>query len=236
MESQTLYDALEATWPPAAARRVGPWKIREGKGGGKRVSAATAEESWRNSDIADAEAAMRNLDQPLLFMIREGDDELDAGLAGLGYGIVDPVVLYAVPVRKMTGEPLAPLSTFQVYPPLAVMIDLWAAGGVGSERVAVMNRIDAPGTGLFARHADQPAGVGFVAAHGAIAMVHALEVQPEHRRQGVGSSLLREAAFWAKDEGAEHLALAVTRANAAANALYASLGFAVAGHYHYRIK
>ena len=46
----------------------------------------------------------------------------------------------------------------------------------------------------------------------------------------------RPAACWAEAEGATTLALAVTTRNAAARALYASLGMAVVGQYHYRMK
>ena len=43
------------------------------------------------------------------------------------------------------------------------------------------------------------------------------------------------AAAWAAAEGAATLALAVTRANAPARALYARLGLAEAAAYHYRV-
>ena len=36
-----LFDAVELTWPAARLHRAGPWLIREGQGGGKRVSAAS---------------------------------------------------------------------------------------------------------------------------------------------------------------------------------------------------
>ena len=52
-----LEAALEATWPPARAWTVGPWRIRDGAGGGKRVSAATI----RNPD-ADIAVAIDRLD------------------------------------------------------------------------------------------------------------------------------------------------------------------------------
>jgi hypothetical protein len=45
---------------------------------------------------------------------------------------------------------------------------------------------------------------------------------------------MREAAFWAQDQGASHLALAVTQGNTGGNALYSSLGMQVVGQYHYR--
>ena len=44
------------------------------------------------------------------------------------------------------------------------------------------------------------------------------------------------AAAWARENGATHIAAVCTQENAAANALYASLGMALVGQYHYRIK
>lgn len=65
-------------------------------------------------------------------------------------------------------------------------------------------------------------------------MLHALEVRPLQRRQGVGGHLLRAAANWAADQGAQILSLVVTQRNAAARALYARAGMAQTGRYHYR--
>jgi len=63
-----------------------------------------------------------------------------------------------------------------------------------------------------------------------------LEVVPNLRRQGTARNILRVAAVWAQDQGAKTLCLAVTKANANACALYASLGMVVVGTYHYRMK
>ncbi|MEM7668115.1 MAG: GNAT family N-acetyltransferase [Pseudomonadota bacterium] len=89
---------------------------------------------------------------------------------------------------------------------------------------------------LMARLGDRPAGVGFVACHHDIAMVHALEVCPEYRKQGVGERLMRGAASWAAAQGAGTLALAVTEANRPARRLYEKLGMAIAARYHYFIR
>ncbi|MDJ0629770.1 MAG: GNAT family N-acetyltransferase [Rhodobacter sp.] len=231
-----LYPVVEATWPPAATRRVGPWTVRDGAGGGQRVAATTAEAAFETDDVPSAEDAMAALGQPNLFMIRRGDETLDALLDSLGYRIKDPVVLYAIDTAELTGSPVPPVSAFHIWPPLAIMADLWAAGGIGPSRLAVMGRAGSPKTAILARQNDQPAGVAFAACDGTVAMIHAIEVTPQHRRQGVGANILRSAAHWAQDQGARYLTLAVTRANAAANALYASLGMQVVGHYHYRIK
>ena len=65
-------------------------------------------------------------------------------------------------------------------------------------------------------------------------MLHALEVAPFARRQGLGARMTAAAAHWAHAQGAETLALAVTRANASARALYGRLGLAEVDSYHYR--
>lgn len=236
MRRTKIIAAVEATWPAAQSRRLGPWTIRDGQGGGKRVSAATVEENFDTPDIDLAEAAMLQLDQPRLFMICQGDAILDESLARKGYAIIDPVVLYSAPVAILTKAPVPPVSAFCIWPPLAIMADIWAAGGIGPARLAVMRRAPAAKTAILARHADRPAGAAFVALHGKIAMIHAIEVAPAHRRKGVGSNILRAAAHWAQDQGATELGLAVTRANGGANELYASHGMSVVGHYHYRIK
>ena len=168
--------------------------------------------------------------------MREGDDALDAMLAARGYRTVDPVTLWGAPVTALTGERPPRVSTFTVWEPLEIMREIWAEGGIGPARVAVMERVTGPKTGLFGRLKDQPAAAGFVAIHAGIAMVHALEVRARHRRAGMGRLLLVQAALWAEAQGARHLAALCTKANAGANALYAAMGFAGTGLYHYRIK
>ena len=67
-------------------------------------------------------------------------------------------------------------------------------------------------------------------------MIHALEVLPHQRRQGVAGRIMRAAAIWAEEQGAHTISLIVTQANAGAGALYASLGMSLVGQYHYRIQ
>ena len=64
MQKQTWDDfgdiltALDATWPAAARQTMGPWIIRDGQGGGKRVSAATPNSDATQADVQTAEAAL----------------------------------------------------------------------------------------------------------------------------------------------------------------------------------
>ena len=231
MTPAVLAEVMEATWPPASKRQLGPFCLRDGAGGGKRVSAASADRPWTDVDLAAAEAAM---DRPL-FVIREGDDALDTALAGRGYAVADPVVAYAAPISALVGEVPA-LSAFAHWPPLQIVRSLWADGGIGSERVAVMERVVGPKTALLARTADKPVGAAFVALHGNEAMLHALEVAENNRRLGAGANLLHAAANWAAGQGALRLSLVVTERNLAARGMYARAGMEIVGHYHYRAR
>ncbi len=234
-DAETLMRVCEATWPPAKTQRLGAWTIREGKGGGKRVSAATEDWPVTDADLPTAETAMRDLGQAPLFQVRTGEERLDALLETHGYQVIDPVNIWVAPVRAMTDEEPPRAATYSMWPPLELLRGIWAEGGIGADRLAVMDRADCAKTAVLARLGDYPAGVAYVGLSDGIAMVHALHVQERHRRQGVARMLLRAAAHWAREEGAEVISLIVTQGNHAANPLYASMGMNLIGHYHYRI-
>lgn len=236
MTPDQIFAAMEATWPAASALSCGPWTIRDGRGGGKRVSAATAHGPWAEADITAAETAMAALAQPALFMIRAGEDRFDAALHNRGYRILDPVVTYAGPVADLARTPPDPMSTFAHWPPLAIATQLWAEAAIGPARLAVMGRVTGAKAAILARSLDHPTGAAFVAMAGTCAVLHALEVAPLRRRQGSARNIMRAAAAWAQDQGAEALVLAVTQSNAPARQLYSSFGMAAVGYYHYRQK
>lgn len=232
LEAGPLTALLDATWPAAAQRRLGPWIIRDGQGGGKRVSAATAAADWQPADIALAEAAMHDLGQDPLFMIRAGDAALDAALDARGFRIIDPVLAYAAPCASLANPD--PMTAFPHWPPLGIAREIWATAGIGAARQAVMQRATGAKVAILGRTANRPSGAAFVAIHAQTAMLHALEVVPALRRQGSANNILRAAAKWAQDHGATTLVLVVMQANSGARALYASLGMQAVGQYHYR--
>jgi ribosomal protein S18 acetylase RimI-like enzyme len=232
MTPAQIYAVLDATWPAFATTRHGAWLIREGRGGGQRAIATTAMEP--GGDIAQAEAAMAALGQTALFMIREGDADLDAALAARGYVRHDPVVIYAAPVADLAAPAPPPMAAFAMWPPLSIAQQLWVEAGMEQGRLDVMDRAKGPQTSILGRVQDRAAGVAYVACHGDTAMMHALEVMPAFRRQGTAGKIMRKAAAWAQDAGAQTLCLAVTEGNVPARGLYASLGMRVVGRYHYR--
>ena len=187
-------------------------------------------------DIDWVEARLSEQGQEHLFMIRDGDEILDAALAARGYEIIDPVTLYLCEIAPLRPASLPRAQSYCIWEPLHIMREIWAAGGIRDRRIALMHRVQTPKTALLASSGDSPAGVGFLALDGEIAMLHAVEVLPEFRRTGVAKKLMAQAAKWAEGHGAKYMALMTTRDNQAANRLYSSLGMRPVGRYHYRIK
>jgi N-acetylglutamate synthase len=225
--------ALAATWPPAAARALGPVTLREGAGGGRRVSAATLDGPFDAAALVAAEGAMRAEGRAPLFRVHDDQPDLDAWLAARGYALIDPTCLCAAPAAALSRPP-RPISLFPVWPPLAIQTALWAEAGTGPARLAIMDRAPGPKAAFVARIENRAAGVAFCALGDGTAMLHALEVVPAFRRKGVGRLMLTGIAHWAAGQGARTLLLAVTTANTPARALYAGLGMQDAGGYRYR--
>jgi len=232
-DSRRIMAAVDATWPPVEVRRAGPWTLRRGDGGGQRVSAASTEDE--SADLAPAEQGMRAWGQPPLFRITPDQAELDQRLAAAGYAVKDPVALYAAPVAALDNGRDETVRVFRVTCPLAMIDEIWTQGGIGPGRRAVMARAAGPRMTLMSRAEDRPVGAAFVALDGDVAMIHAIEVTPEHRRKGGGGQLIRGAASFAGEHGATWLTLAVTEANVPARVLYEKLGMTTVGSYHYRI-
>lgn len=227
------FAALEATWPAARIWRSGPFTLREGQGGGQRVSAATADGPVTDNDIAEAEKAMRDIGQVPLFMIRDEAPALDKQLEDRRYTISDPTRIYTIPVERLTDVPIPRVTAFTIWEPLAIMNEIWETDGIGPARRAVMDRARLK-TAILSRWNDKPGGAAFAAMHDDICMVHAVVVLPHQRRGGLGVWMMRRAAFWAAAQGAERLSVLCTQQNTGATAFYKSMGFEAVGGYHYR--
>lgn len=222
---------IDACWPAERIVTQGPWTLRITPGAGGRVNAMSGDAP---DDLDGAETLARGHGLRPSFILHPGQDRLDAALADRGYTVEDAVTIYTTPVAPLAATPMPHATAFTIWPPLQIMRDIWIEGGhVGPARQAVMERAEVPG-GVLARIDDRAAGVGFVAAHGETAMLSAVDVLTRHRRKGVAGLVLRAAAHWAADRGCTTLALVAAKANAPANATYASHGMKPAAAYHYR--
>ncbi|MDT0681334.1 GNAT family N-acetyltransferase [Roseicyclus sp. F158] len=236
MSTEVLWRAAAATWPPARVLDVEGWQVADGQGGGKRVSSARPLAPGAVPELAAMERAQGALGQTPLVQVRGGEDALDAALDAAGYAVVDPTRLLVTAVAALPTGGEADGRYIIEDAPLPRQREIWADGGIGAARLAVMARAASPRASLMGRVEDDVAGTAHIAAAEGIAVVHALEVAQEYRRRGVAAQIMEAAAIWAEEQGADRLAVLVTRANGPANALYEGLGMTEAGHYHYRIK
>ncbi len=231
-----ILQTVDATWPAARYFESGPFTLRLGHDGGQRVSAASARGPANKAEISAAERSMLALGQARLFMISGRDSELDSALEARGYSVKDPVTMFACSVETLAQHDPKDLTGIRSNAPLEVMKEIWAAGRIEKGRLAVMNRAKGAKTYFLGRVDDRPAGAAFVAMHGQSAMLHALEILPEHRRKGLGLAMTAAAAAWAAEHGAKTFSLIAITANQAACGLYRQLGMQELGHYHYRKK
>jgi GNAT superfamily N-acetyltransferase len=239
MRIADLAPVIAATWPPASTRRIGPFTVPEGADGGQRVSAARlcdpAATDATDGEIDAALVALADLNQAPLVMVLDHQTGLDARLAARGFTARDTTQAMTIPTGRLAAPP-PPVTCFATWPPLAIQTEIWAAGGVGPARLAVMDRATGPKMSFFGRINDRPAGTAFVAIHDGIAMLHAMEILSLHRRKGLGRTMMRAAADWALSESADTFAVLVTGENQPALRLYASLGFEPVGEYRYRSR
>lgn len=239
MRLADLVPTIMQTWPPVRQAVVGPFTVPVGAGGGNRVSAARLSDPY----AADAEPAEINaaaagavaLDQGQVFMVLDHQGALDTHLSEAGFVARDETLCLVMPCSALARQ-AAPDNCLLSWPPLAIQAEIWAEGNIGPARLAVMERSVAPKVSLLGRCRNRPAGTAFVACHGSVAMLHALEVTAHARRSGLGRSMMGNAAAWALKRGAETFSVLVTRDNMPARGLYASLGFEPVGSYHYRFR
>lgn len=228
--------ALAATWPAVETRACGPFVLRRG-GGGRRCRAATLATGAAPpgaSEIARAAARMERWDQTPLFRLRGNEAAFDRALEAAGYRSEGATILFTAPSAPLAAATVPRVTTFDLWPPLAIQETIWADGGIGRDRRAVMDRVAGAKTALFGRAQNRPAGVAFAALHGQTAMVHALHVRPAARRLGLAGHMMAHAARWAHGLGARRIAAAAETDNAAALAVFGALGMVRASGYHYR--
>ena len=65
--------------------------------------------------------------------------------------------------------------------------------------------------------------------------ITAVEVNPDHRRQGLGAAITAAACQQAASRGLSRVFLQVEVGNTPARALYERLGFRYSHRYHYRV-
>lgn len=235
-----LMPVLERSWPPARTYRNGPFIVMGPDDGGNRVTAARLASRLNAPISADdldaAEAQMEAQGRAPLFMVLDTQTTLSDALDARGYIARDHTIAMVIRAADLAATP-PPVTAFSIWPPLAIQTEIWEAGGIDAARRAVMERaVHCTKTSLFGRITEKPAAAAYIGLLHDTAMLHALEVAPIARRKGMAAHMMRLAALWTVENGAEWLSILVTQQNVAARGLYTSLGMKPVGTYHYREK
>lgn len=256
MVDQQMISALEATWPPERVVETADCRIRLAPGAGSRVNSIQPKRlDLDDAAVAAAEAEAAAAGAAPLWAVPEpaesvgaATDTLAETLLARGYERFDAslimagepgAILAAAEDRWRARKGEAEIGTLALRCPLTVIEQIWARGGIGPERLAVMERPTGPKEVFMARNDNRPVGAGFVAVDPAtgVAFVHALEVTEESRGRGVGPAVMRAAARFAVNAGAKQLAVAVRRSNEAGLRLFQAIGLQpVGGYVYYRKK
>ncbi|MGK5697223.1 GNAT family N-acetyltransferase [Streptomyces sp. URMC 128] len=228
-------------WPPVESERLGDWELRAASGFTRRANSVLPLGDPGVS-LDEALDAVRRWygERGLPAYVQtatgaEGAQELlCAELEKRGW------------VREVTAElwvgPLAPVA--DLAEPSGVVLsreadEAWLARYQRKGVSEVALRVLGAGPSVWfatvpgSAEAVAPAAIGRCVVDGRWAGFAAVEVDPELRRQGLGTAVMAALARRALDEGASAAWLQVEAENEGARALYAGMGFAAHHAYHH---
>lgn len=229
-------------WPAAAVHYDGTWVIRLTAGHpAKRLNSVNPLDPGDVGHLAERIArAGRRFEaygRPLTFRISPlSGAALSAHLDAEGWSRFDESLVMRLPLAQAPVDdaidqiPLKDISRF-------VGASLKVHDADPALRPGLSEIIGAiqPEAGLFALERGEEALATLICVHdGDLAGLFEVATDKAVRKQGHGRQLILSALKWARLRGAREAWLQVEAANAPAVALYRSLGFEDAYHYHYR--
>ncbi|MFI6377604.1 GNAT family N-acetyltransferase [Streptomyces sp. NPDC050546] len=238
---EELARATARAWRPVESERLGDWELRAASGFTRRANSVLplGEPGLPLDEALDAVRRWYG-DRGLPAYVQtatgaEGTQELlCAELEARGW------------VREVTAElwvgPLAPVA--DAADPSRVVLsreadDAWLARYQRKGVSQVALRVLGSGPSVWfatvpgGAEGAAPAAIGRCVVDGRWAGFAAVEVDPELRRQGLGTAVMAALARRALDEGASAAWLQVEAENAGARELYAGMGFAAHHAYHH---
>jgi GNAT superfamily N-acetyltransferase len=231
--------AAVRAWPAGETRRVDGWLWRYSGGGSQRANSVSAL-SYEGADVEgtiDAiEALYREHGAPVRFQVGfplSRPDDLDQRLAARGYEIHDPVTTLLKSVEPVT----ASMDVVMREAPSEGWLSVYLANVTPDRRpfaTAILARV--PGPCVFAEAIREGAVIATALGvfHENTVIAECVGTASTARRQGAAAAVMRALEAWGAGLGAHTIGLQAVTTNMPAQGLYAALGYAPAGTYHYR--
>jgi GNAT superfamily N-acetyltransferase len=251
-----LHDVMADGWQPLERADYGGWRLRAAEGFTGRANSvlplgAPPAPLPQAVDHVEEWYAARQLpgrfcvtwplgsgpDEPAY-----GDDPLETELVHRGYLLDYPTLVLTCPLPPPSPTaPLLPdgLALEVRAEPDEGFLALYRYRGEDLPPVAAQILTSAPAQAFVSVLRSDPrrtVAIGRVASARGWSGVTAVEVAPDSRRQGLGQLVMAALHDWAAQRGDRSAYLQVARANDAALALYATLGYQPHSGYHYRIQ
>lgn len=249
---RTLEELAANAWPAEVVQMVEGWRLRCNAGVTRRANSVLPHDASgdlplaKRVELAEEFYARRGLPPHFQLSPASLPSGLDQFLAERGYTVPDrtcvqTALLPDLVTRCAGNGPLAVVRE-HLTPEWG---DLYNQATdlpepSRSVRRALVARI-APPTGFALAHVDgAPAAVGMGVLERGWLGIFSMATHPDARRRGAARAILHALAGWAQAQGAPAGAtsayLQVSEDNVTARALYESLGFTTAYHYHYRTR
>lgn len=243
MFERRIEEASLNSWPALQYLLLDGWLLRFAEGYTKRANSVTPlypSLQPAREKIAWCEQLYREKQLPAIFRLLSFSDEsqsLDHLLARRGYSVLDRTLVWSL---RLPSEPTTENSDLRAMP----LIDWLPIYDQLSNRFnkaqhvhrELLERIASPVlcAALFQQGACVACGLG-VLEHEALGLFD-IVTDPQQRRKGYGTQLVKSMMEWGRQHGAQHAYLQVVATNLAAQRMYTKLGFQERYQYWYRLQ
>jgi N-acetylglutamate synthase len=228
-------------WPALEAEPLEGWLWRYSDGGSQRansVSALSFTGSNAEAAIDEAERRYAARGKAAMFQISDvsAPADLDARLDARGYRIVDPCTTLVQEIEHGAACPDG-VEYFATATP--EWFDCYASVITPERRrvaPSILARIPDGRTFCAVRRDGRIIATALGVFLDDVLIAECVATRADVRGTGAGSAVMRGLANWGATQGCKFSALQALAGNAAAQALYASLGYKELGRYHLRVK
>jgi GNAT superfamily N-acetyltransferase len=229
-------------WPGIEVEYDGNWIRRWANGYTQRANSVQSLDPHDDDDAAGRIAASeewfrRRGQRPTFRVTPLASSKVVGALDAAGWTSVDASHLFAMELGEIEADPRGRLHDLLDPAFLDAQQRLRGYTDEKRERLrALLAVVDVPATGIVVRSAEgEPVASGLMAVADGIVITGNVITSTAHRRQGLGSAMMRTGLAWARGAGATIAALNVAADNPAGHALYRSLGYERQYDYVYRV-